>query len=178
MSARHWLASTDRRRRQRSCADEPVHGSKGSLFPGMSSSRIPQVAAVRTTAGGTHTKSRGRTLKFLGVGRCPISTLFGPALAVLGHHSQRTGRASAFETGLVSLRWNAHSRERHVEGSRATHSPKSAGHDTAGDHSTGMTQLRRPRTTRGGATAAHVMHSRGFDPKWYQKASTCFDKLP
>jgi len=144
----------------------------------MSTLRIPQVAAVHTTAGGTHTKARRRTQKNLDVGRCPILTLSGPALAHWGHHNPRTGRASAFETALVSLRWNVHSRERHANGSRATHSPKSAGHDTAGDHSTGMTQLPWPCTTRGGAPATHVTHSRGFDPNWYRKTSTCLAILP
>jgi len=136
--ARLWLASADRRRRQRSCADEPVHGSTGSLLNGMSTFYIPQVAAVHTTAGGTHTKAQRRPQKFLDVGPCPILTLSGPALADWGHHNPRTGRASAFETALVSLKWNAHSRERHADVSRSTHSPKSAGHDIAGDHSTGM----------------------------------------
>jgi len=176
--ARHWLVSADRRRCQRSCTDEPVHGSTGSLLPGMSTLWIPQVATVHTTAGGNHTKAQRRPQKFLDVGRCPIMTLSGPALAALGHQSPGAGRASAFKTALVTLGWNADSRGRHSDGSWATHLPKSAGHDTAGDHSTEMTQLPRSCTTRGGATATHVMHSRGFDPNWDRKASTCLARLP
>ena len=131
MWALHWLTSADWRGRQcqqqRSCIDEPVHGSTGILVPGLSTFPLPQVSPVPTIAQGNHTSAQIRTQKCLDVDHCPLLTLCGPALACFGQPSPVTGRLSAFETALLCVRWNAHSRERHTHGSWATRQRKSAG---------------------------------------------------
>jgi len=93
---------------QRSCIGEPVHGSAVSLLPELSTLPRLQLPAVPTTVGGSHTSAQTRTQKSLAVGRCPLLTLSGRALALLGHHSPESGRASSFEAAPVSKRWDAH----------------------------------------------------------------------
>jgi len=116
------------RQRQRSCIGEPVHGSAVSLLSKLSTLSRSQLLAVPSTAGGHDTSARIRTHKCLDVGRCPLLTHSGPALALSGHHSPETGRASTVETALVSLGWSANSRGRHADGSWATCLRGSAGH--------------------------------------------------
>jgi len=162
----------------RSCAGEPVHGFSVSLLPELSTLPRLQLQAVPTTKGGSHTSAQARTQKSLDVGRCPLLTLSGPALAFLGQHSPESGPASSCPTAPVSKEWDAHSREGHAQASRATLCALRQATVAAGDRSTSMIQAPTPSTTRGGATETHVTHSCGFDPNWYRKASTCLAILP
>ena len=115
---------------QRSCVGEPVHGCAVSLLPELSTLPRLQLPAVPTTVGGSHTSAQTRTQKSLAVGRCPLLTLSGRALAFLGQHGPESGRASSFETAPVSKGWDAHSRGGHVDSSWATPLRKWAGHDS------------------------------------------------
>jgi len=83
-------------------------------MPGLSTFTRPQVSAVLTTARGNHPSAQISTQKCLEVGQGPLLTLSGPALACFGQPSPVTGRPTVFETALVSVMWNSHSRERHA----------------------------------------------------------------
>jgi len=132
---------------QRSYLGEQVHGSAVSLPFELSTFPRSQLPAVLSVAWACPSSVQTRTQKCGDVGHCPLLTRSGTALAFLGQHRPETGRASPFEAALVSVRWDAYSREGRVNSSWATRLHKRQPSMAARDRSTGMTQPRSPCTT-------------------------------
>ena len=132
---------------QRSCLGEPVHGSAVSLPSEISTFPRSQLLAVLSVARACSSSVQTRTQKCVDAGHCPLLTRSGTASAFLGQHGPETGRVSSIEAALVSVRWDAYSREGRVNSSWANYLHKRQPAMAARDRSTGMTQPRSPCTT-------------------------------
>ena len=132
---------------QRSCLGEPVHGSAVSLPSELSTFPRSQLPAVLSVPWACPSSVQTRTQKCVDVGHCPLLTRSETALAFLGQHRPETGRASPFEAALVSVRWDAYSREGRKNSSWATRLHKRQPSMAARDRSTGMTKPQSPCTT-------------------------------